>query len=122
VIQFAVPTKPVSTNQAYRRRGNGPGFYMTDAAKAFKTAIKVYAIAAAAQHLWKRRKNRSMSLEITYWNIRKNADVDGPNKLVQDALQGVLFDNDNCVKRIASEIERDAGPVRVEITVREVTK
>jgi Holliday junction resolvase RusA-like endonuclease len=114
-LRFIVYHKPVSTNAAYRRRGRGPGFYMTDKAKRFKVAINDGAFVAAHRAGWK--KSKAVTLSIVYWNMRANADVDGPNKLVQDALQKVIYANDSAVISVQSRKDKDGAIPRVEIVV-----
>jgi Holliday junction resolvase RusA-like endonuclease len=115
-LTITVPGKPVGTNNAYRRRGNAPGFYMTDDAKSFKERLRAYAVKAIHEADWKKLVKTSCSVTITVYNATRY-DADSPTKFVLDSMQDLVYDNDRCVTTVSSTKMVDGGQARVEITV-----
>jgi Holliday junction resolvase RusA-like endonuclease len=117
-LHFTVLGKPVGTNNAYRRRGNAAGFYLTKDAVAFKDKLKAHAIKAVAEQKWSKPDAKKYCLvAITVWNSPR-FDVDSPTKFILDSLQGVVYDNDRCVRQVIACRESDKSEPRVEISVR----
>jgi len=97
-IRFSVPGYPVTTNQAYRRR-KGYGMYMTENAKQWKALIGVLGKRAMAGKA-PLEGDIGVSLDLTFDTFRP--DVDGPIKLVLDALQGIAYKNDRQVRAVSA--------------------
>jgi Holliday junction resolvase RusA-like endonuclease len=118
-LTFTVPRKPVSTNQMYVRRSlknGGKGLMLSKNALDFKDAVHIAAWFASKVEGWpKIGRVKRVSLSITVWNTRH--DCSAAEKLVADALEGVLYVNDKAAAPRLNAIGRDAGEPRVEITV-----
>ena len=117
-LRIVCPGKPVGTNNAYRRRGNGAGFYLTGDAVAFKERLRAYAIKAVIEQRWKKpTKEQFCEVDITVWNAPR-FDADSPTKFCLDSLQEIAYKNDKCVQKVCSGRASDDGEPRVEISVR----
>jgi Holliday junction resolvase RusA-like endonuclease len=84
-----------TTNHAYRRRGNGPGMYMTSAGDAWKALVGAEVGAQRHRPLqgW---AGRDLEIDL-FFGMRRplSRDWDGMIKLTQDAVAGALGFNDN---------------------------
>jgi Holliday junction resolvase RusA-like endonuclease len=99
----------VSTNAAYRKTAHA--FYMTAAGKAFKAAVQ-----KAAQEAMRGCFPMSGPIVVLldFWFKTTANDIDGPVKLVLDALQGIVYLNDRQVVSLSvakhkAESERFVG-------------
>lgn len=117
-LHFVVLGKPVGTNNAYRRRGNAAGFYLTKEAVGFKKELRAWATRATVEQDWKKPDlKKYCSVAITVWNCPR-FDVDSPIKFILDSMQGVVYDNDRCIRQVIACKESDKAQPRVEISVR----
>lgn len=118
-MTFTVPGKPISVNAAYKRRnlaGGGKGLMLSDAARAFKHAVATYALLARQRARWPALAAIvAADLAIVTWNCRHDADA--PVKLLQDALEGILYVRDSVVHSVTAQKAKDGGEPRIEVTV-----
>jgi len=114
VIQFEVIGKPVSVNAAYRR-GNGMRLYKTREATVWQREVMVAAMEAMESS--PPTKKVDLYIEIEYWFRTKACDVGNFDKLILDAMEGIVFGNDNCVQRLILIKNIDKENPRVRITV-----
>jgi len=116
-VLFEVPVKPLSVNQAYWNRPSGQpgrGRIKTGDLKAYQTLILQYAILAT--------RNRTIHGEVVvmlrFFFETLGADIDGPVKPTLDALQAArVFENDNRVRLLLVEKEKDPDHPRLEVEV-----
>jgi Holliday junction resolvase RusA-like endonuclease len=114
VIQFEVIGKPVSVNAAYRR-GNGMRLYKTREATVWQREVMV-----AAMEVMKGdppTKKVDLYITIEYWFRTRACDVGNYDKLILDAMEAIVFGNDNCVQRLILIKNIDKENPRVRITV-----
>lgn len=119
-ITFTVPGKPVSVNGAYKRRslaGGGKGLMLSPDAKWFKSAVAARALVARQIHSgWPKLSSvGDVHLTIVTWNARHDADA--PIKLLQDALEGILYVRDSAVRSVTASRAKDAAGPRIVVTV-----
>lgn len=123
-LEIVIPRRPVSVNAAYararfsQRRGKrgGKGFFMTDAGRHYREAVRAYAMLAVRASGWpKAAAVKAVSLEITTWNTRHDADA--AVKLTADSLEGIVYVSDRVVQSVIARKASDGGSPRVEITV-----
>lgn len=93
VIYIDVRHKPVSTNAAYKHTRFGRP-YMSKEGKAFKEAIAVEARRSMAG---RKPMEGGVRVLIDFWFETARSDVDGPTKLVLDALEGIVYTRDSQV-------------------------
>lgn len=119
VITFEVPGKPVSVNAAYKRRnlaGGGKGLMLSPDAKWFKSSVAARALFARQCAKWPPLKAvGAVDLTIVTWNCRHDADA--PIKLLQDALEGILYLRDSVVRSVTASRAKDAAGPRIVVTV-----
>lgn len=117
ILRFTIPRKPCGVNAAYgKRNGPGKGLYLTPEGRDYKDAVKCYAMLAVRGSGWPAPKAvKRCAVDITTWNTKH--DVDSASKFTIDSLQGVLFDNDRVVWKIAMKKDNDGGKPRVEVEV-----
>jgi Holliday junction resolvase RusA-like endonuclease len=110
----------VSTNAAYRRRG-GPrlGLYLTPEGAAFKQGLSLAAKRAMRDRI---RFQGPVSVLVDFWFKTASNDVDGPLKLVLDALQGHVYANDRQVVHVSAGKHKADDPksVGLSLTVKAV--
>lgn len=103
--------KQVSTNVGYKR-GQGRGLYKTKELKEFQQAIreecrKVCEGAPDGRCSW--------FVGITFYFQSNRSDIDGSIKPVLDAMEGIIFENDNKVITLCVNKKKDASNPRTEI-------
>jgi Holliday junction resolvase RusA-like endonuclease len=117
-IEIVVPGSPVSVNQTYAVASRGGRFYKRAVANTFQERIRSLAFAQAQRDGWLLRFKRiPIYVLIVARNIRH--DIDGPVKLVLDALQGVLYENDSQIQELHVYRRDGPGDPELRITVGE---
>ena len=118
-VSFVVPGKPVSVNAAYKRRNlanGGKGLMLSPEARSFKSSVAIYALLARQRATWPALTAVvAVNLTIVTWNCRHDADA--PVKLLQDALEGILYVRDSVVRSVTAARAKDGGKPRIEVTV-----
>lgn len=118
-LTFTVPGKPVSVNAAYKRRdlaNGGKGLMLSSEAKWFKATVGAHALIARQKAKWPALKSvRAVDLTIVTWNCRHDADA--PVKLLQDALEGILYVRDSVVRSVTASRAKDGAGPRIVVTV-----
>lgn len=118
-ISFVVPGKPVSVNAAYKRRNlanGGKGLMLSPEARAFKASVAAHALVARQRTTWPALSSVvAVELAIVTWNARHDADA--PVKLLQDALEGILYVRDSVVRSVTASRAKDGGKPRLVVTV-----
>jgi Holliday junction resolvase RusA-like endonuclease len=118
-VTFTVPGKPVSVNAAYKRRNlanGGKGLMLSEEAKWFKATVGTYALLARQRTTWPKLSSvLAVDLTIVTWNCRHDADA--PVKLLQDALERILYVRDSVVRSVTASRAKDVGGPRIVVTV-----
>jgi len=108
---------PKSTQHIYRSacRGRFPSTYMTAEGKGIKTT---YQWEAKAQ--WKGKPIQGdVQLAIDfYFGSKRRRDLDNQNKLILDALSGIVYEDDSQIAVLTLRRNYDAKNPRIEITIR----
>lgn len=136
IVRLVLPYPP-SANRVWRTRVvKGIAMtYVSHEAKAYKDAIGWIARQAGI------RKPITGRVEVTYtlfpkrpldWKKRAEKDplgwddtvscldLDNANKVLMDALKGVVFEDDRWVRRIEAERAEPDGEARLEVTIRKI--
>jgi Holliday junction resolvase RusA-like endonuclease len=111
-VMFSVPGPQVATNAAYRA-GRGR-YWMTDDGVEFKERIRFFARQAMRGRI-PYTGEVSVVLDLHY-KTRRN-DIDGPIKLILDALQGIAYPNDRQVSALTVYKRHDPTHPRTMIQV-----
>jgi crossover junction endodeoxyribonuclease RusA len=109
---------PPSVNSYWRSvlRGGRIIHYVSKEGKAFKNALSLIARA----NKFKLLKGDVILKYKLYCKKQGRKDLDNTLKAVQDALEGIAYENDKQIKRIEAEKISNAGWDGIEITVEEV--
>lgn len=108
--------QPLSTQHIYRSvcRGSFPVRYMTKEGKELK---EQYQLEARKQYKGKvMLADYDMEI-ILFFKDKRRRDVDNYNKLVLDALEGVVYEDDKQVKRLTVEKRISVEDPRIEIKI-----
>jgi Holliday junction resolvase RusA-like endonuclease len=108
--------EPKSTQHIYKYacRGNHPALYMTAEGKALKTAYQW-----EAKSQWGKRPlsgDVMMSINFYFKTLHKR-DLDNQNKLVLDALTGIVYNDDAQIHDLRLIRRYDRKNPRIEIVV-----
>lgn len=110
---FRIPGSPRSWNNAIVRPQHGRP-YMAKWAKAWKEQIRVYATLSRPA---KWNLGGRYVVEIRSWFATNASDVDGPVKMVLDALKGISWFDDKQVVHAPPWKEVDPVAPRLEVTI-----
>lgn len=115
---LVLPTPP-SSNRYWRTRvartRAGRTYvqtYKSPEARAYQLAVANRALVAGLRPL-----SGDLALVIRWYRARRAGDTSNRIKLIEDALQGVLFENDRQIKRVVAERFEDRLNPRVEVDV-----
>lgn len=112
-MKIILPGNPSSTNQIYRHFRNR--VYMTHEGKDVKNDYIV-----EIKNQWGFKPPMEDAVEITislYFKDKRKRDWDNYNKLVCDAMEGIVFMDDNQIQKATVIKGYDKENPRVEITI-----
>lgn len=117
MINLVLKGEPRSTNNIYKYvcRGSFPSGYMSAQGKAIKES---YQWQAKSQH---RSPLLTGPLEIEirlYFGTKRRSDIDNFNKILYDALTGIVWEDDSQVMRSTTEKFYDKADPRIEINIK----
>lgn len=110
--KIIVPGNPVSVNRAYRT-GNG-NFYMDSKASAWKDLVGWQ---ARAQWKGPAASGRVKVRLDLFFKTKQRRDLDNCAKPILDALEGIVFENDDQIDELHMVRRRDEVKPGVEITI-----
>ena len=116
-MKIILKGNPLSTQTIYRSacRGRFPVLYMTRKGKEMK---ELYQSEAKKQYKGKVISG-DCDMEITlFFKDRRARDVDNFNKLVLDALEGIIYLDDKQIQKLTVEKKLSAENPRIELEVR----
>lgn len=102
VWEMELKTKPISINQRYMtsRIGNKTVLILS---KKYRDCKKAIALEAGLK--WgKRKKIKDLPIGIRMIMEKGRSDIDAYIKIILDALQGVVYENDRQVKKLSVDI------------------
>ena len=115
-MKIILKGKLLSTQTIYRThcRGKFAVLYMTKQGKELK---ELYRLESQKQY-----KGKVMSvdceMEITlFFKDKRRRDVDNYNKLVLDALEGIVYEDDKQIKKLTIEKKISVDDPRIEIVI-----
>ncbi len=118
IIKFTAPYPP-SLNKMYQRGRNGP--FLTDAARAYKTAVESAALTAGedvGQPYFQDWDLLSITLHV--YRPRKIGDIDNVAKLLLDAMQSITYSNDSQIVELHIIRRDDKLNPRIDVEVRDI--
>ena len=120
-LRFTLPLPP-SANHAYRRYTTKTGRRMNVITKAgtdWMAAARVLTHNAAVRSGWTCLNAGKVIVELTcYWPDKRRRDVSNLDKLLLDALEGVVYDDDRWALPRWMDFMTDKAHPRVEVVVK----
>ena len=115
-MKIILSGNPLSTQNIYRYTcmGKFPRLYMTKQGKALK---ELYQLEAKNQYK-KKVMSVGVDIEMTitlFFKDKRKRDIDNYNKLVLDALEGIVFEDDHQIQKLIINKDYSADNPRVEI-------
>ena len=119
-MKFTLLGEPKSTNNIYKTicRGNFPTRYMGKDGKKLK---EDYQWQIKSQYKGKKpiKGGVGMEVKLYFGNKRKN-DIDNFNKLLYDAMTGIVYEDDSQIQCVLTEKKYDKKSPRIELEVYEI--
>jgi len=115
-INIIFKKNPLSTQTIYRSacRGRFPTMYMTEKGKEMKI---FYQKSAKKQFKGKVSEDICEVNVNLFFKDKRKHDVDNFNKLILDSLQGIVYKDDNQIRRLTVEKEISTENPRVELEI-----
>lgn len=115
MIAFVIPGTPKVLKRHRVARWGG----MYDPSKKDKEPIAILALEARTRAR-KSILTGQISLKVVYYGLRVNADLSNAIKLIEDALNGVMWLDDKQVAILTVFRKENDGKPRTEVTVEEI--
>lgn len=118
-IKLVLPIPP-SVNACYaNRKVNGMrGRILTDEGRHWKQLAGWEAKVEAKKVGWELTREKVIIELVAYWPDARKHDMNNTHKLLADAFEGILYENDNVVLMRDIDYEIDRKKPRLEITIR----
>ena len=118
-IDLILPIPPsVNTCYANRNIKGMRGRILTDEGRNWKHIAGWEAKAAAQKAGWEITKEKVIIEVTAYWGDARKHDMNNTHKLLADAFEGILYENDNIVLMRDMDFTIDRKKPRLEITIR----
>jgi Holliday junction resolvase RusA-like endonuclease len=129
MIEFSIPGKPLAWARARR---SGKRYFLAEEQQAYRDKVKFHAMSkdgrkmftgplrmeVHAWYQWPISKRRVLKPRGEAWREEK-PDADNLGKLICDALEGVLYENDSQVAdlRVCKRLAAQGEPARTEVSI-----
>lgn len=114
-LHIVIPGNPPSLNHVYRNVAINRRITTSDGQK-WRQNVRNIASKAIPLQRWEKTVEEKLVAEITiFWPNRRKRDVENVGKLLWDALEGVVYDNDRWLLPRYMNFEVDKHNPRVEI-------
>ena len=94
------------------------GRILTEEGRNWKNLAGWEARVAAKQVGWEITKEKVVIEVIAYWQDARKHDMNNTHKLLADAFEGILYENDNVVLMRDMDFSIDRKKPRLEVTIR----
>jgi len=115
-MKIVLKGNPLSTQTIYRSacRGRFPTRYMTKRGKELKALYQ----SEAKKQYKKKIVSTDCALEVTlFFKDKRRRDVDNFNKIILDALEGVVYEDDKQIQKLTITKDYSKENPRVEIKI-----
>ena len=118
-IKLILPIPP-SVNACYANRNikGMRGRILTEEGRNWKNLAGWEARVAAKQVGWEITKEKVVIEVIAYWQDARKHDMNNTHKLLADAFEGILYENDKMVLMRDMDFSIDRKKPRLEVTIR----
>lgn len=114
-LRIVIPGNPPSINHVYRNVAINRRITTADGQKWRQNVQEIAARVIAAQG-WKMTTEEKLVAEVMiYWPTRRKRDVENVGKLLWDALEGIVYENDRWLLPRYMDFSVDKHNPRVEI-------
>lgn len=115
VLYIVIPGNPPTLNHVYRNVAINRRITTRDGQK-WRQNVQNIATLAITQQGWKKSTDEKLVAEVTiYWPTRRKRDVENVGKLLWDALEGIVYENDQWLLPRYMDFQVDKHNPRVEI-------
>jgi Holliday junction resolvase RusA-like endonuclease len=120
VLRFTIPGRPLGVNELYERSRNGQ-VRKSDKARAFEQLVALVGTRARRAQGWETTM-RPVEVSLRIFFDSERPDIDGPEKLILDALQAPRAHRVPAHRRVGAGIIANDRQVRRKLTEREVDR
>lgn len=121
-LRIVIPGSPPSLNHVYRNVVINRRITTSDGQK-WRQIVQNIATKAITLTGWKMSVNEKLVAEVTiYWPTRRKRDVENVGKLLWDALEGIVYENDSWLLPRYMDFAVDKHNPRVEIRFYQLQK
>jgi len=114
-LRLIIPGNPPTLNHVYRNVAVNRRITTRDGQKWVRD-VQMLAQAAINQQGWQKSTDEKLVAEVTiYWPTRRKRDVENVGKLLWDALEGIVYENDQWLLPRYIDFQVDKANPRVEI-------
>lgn len=114
-LRIVIPGNPPTLNHVYRNVAINRRITTRDGQK-WVADVRTIARIAMMEQGWQRSKDEKLVAEVTiYWPTRRKRDVENVGKLLWDALEGIVYENDQWLLPRYMDFHVDKHNPRVEI-------
>lgn len=114
-LRIIIPGNPPSVNHVYRNVAINRRITTADGQK-WRQNVQVIATEAITLQKWEMSVEEKLVAEVMiYWPTRRKRDVENVGKLLWDALEGIVYDNDRWLLPRYMDFAVDKHNPRVEI-------
>ena len=118
-IKLILPIQPrINACYANRNIKGMRGRILTEEGRNWKHLAGWEARVAAKQVGWEITKEKVVIEVIAYWQDARKHDMNNTHKLLADAFEGILYENDNMVLMRDMDFSIDRKKPRLEVTIR----
>lgn len=115
VLRLIIPGNPPTLNHVYRNVAVNRRITTRDGQKWVRD-VQMLAQAAINQQGWQKSTDEKLVAEVMiYWPTRRKRDVENVGKLLWDALEGIVYENDQWLLPRYIDFQVDKANPRVEI-------
>lgn len=114
-LRIVIPGNPPTINHVYRNVSINRRITTRDGQRWVRD-VQAIAIATIQQQSWQKSANEKLVAEVMiYWPTRRKRDVENVGKLLWDALEGIVYENDHWLLPRYMDFSVDKHNPRVEI-------
>ncbi|MED1953965.1 RusA family crossover junction endodeoxyribonuclease [Brevibacillus centrosporus] len=114
-LHLVIPGNPPSVNHVYRNVKVNLRITTLDGQKWRQNVQRIAAIAITQQGWEKSAEEKLVAEVMVYWSTKRKRDVENVGKLLWDALEGYVYENDQWLLPRYMDFQVDRQNPRVEI-------
>lgn len=111
-VTLVLPVPPAANR--YWRQGGGR-IYKSQEARDYQTRVEEKLLAAKLTMF-----RQPVAVDVLWFRGRRSGDLDGRLKVILDALQGTVYENDSQIRKLSAElidVGHQSGLARMQVTI-----